>query len=121
MNDKERFYYIYILSEKKRGTLYTGVTHNLIVRTLEHRLKMNKGFAEKYDLFRLVYFETFNYIDKAVQREKQLKKWNRAWKIRLIEKDNKEWRDLLPEIADKEQIEYVIESILEGKDFYKKK
>ncbi len=51
MNDKERFYYVYILSEKKHGTLYTGVTHNVIVRTLEHRLKMSKGFAEKYDLF----------------------------------------------------------------------
>ncbi|MCE1165945.1 MAG: GIY-YIG nuclease family protein [Bacteroidetes bacterium] len=118
MKDNERFFYVYILSEKKNGILYIGVTRNLVIRTLEHRLKINKGFPEKYGLFRLVYFETFNYIDKAVQREKQLKKWNRAWKIRLIEKENKEWRDLLPGIADKEQIDYVMTSILENKDFY---
>ncbi|MDD5360489.1 MAG: GIY-YIG nuclease family protein [Ignavibacteria bacterium] len=117
MEDK-KYYYVYILSAKINGTLYIGVTGNLVVRVLEHRLKMKKGFSEKYDLFRLVYYEVFEYIDLAIKREKQLKKWNREWKIALIEKENKEWRDLLPDIADKELIMNMTDMIVENKEMY---
>ena len=118
MNDNKKYYYVYILSAKIKGTLYVGVTGNLIVRVLEHRLKVKKGFSEKHDLFRLVYYEVFEYIDLAIKREKQLKKWNRDWKIALIEKGNKEWRDLLPDIAEKELIRNMTEMIIENKEKY---
>ena len=119
MDLNEKYYYVYILASKKHGTLYIGVTNNLALRVLEHRLKVKNGFAEKYDVNVLVYYETFKYIDKAIIRETQLKKWRRDWKIQLIEKENKEWRDLLNDIADKEQIDYIIDLIKENKDYYK--
>jgi putative endonuclease len=115
----EKYYYVYILASKKRGTLYIGVTNNLALRVLEHRLKVKDGFAEKYDVNILVYYESFKYVDKAILRETQLKKWNRDWKIQLIEKENKEWRDLLCDIADNAQIEYIIDLIKSNKDYYK--
>ncbi len=87
-------YYVYILASKKNGTLYIGVTNDLEVRVLQHKQKINEGFTSKYDVGLLVYFETFQYINDAIKREKQLKKWNRQWKINLIEEENKDWKDL---------------------------
>jgi putative endonuclease len=87
-------YYIYILASQKNGTLYIGVTNNIERRVLEHKEKINQGFSSRYNISRLVYFETFQYINDAILREKRLKKWNRQWKINLIEEENKEWNDL---------------------------
>lgn len=87
-------YYIYILASQKNGTLYIGVTNDLERRVLEHKQKINEGFTSKYDVNRLVYFESFQYINDAILREKRLKKWNRQWKINLIEEENKDWKDL---------------------------
>ena len=87
-------YYIYILASQKNGTLYIGVTNDLERRVLEHKQKINEGFTSKYDVNRLVYFESFQYINDAILRGKRLKKWNRQWKINLIEEENFEWNDL---------------------------
>ena len=94
-----RSYYVYILASRTGGTLYIGVTNDLIRRVGEHRLKSIESFTEKYDVAKLVYFEQFDDPENAIKREKRLKKWPRAWKISLIEKDNPDWIDLYPEIA----------------------
>ncbi|MBR1126150.1 GIY-YIG nuclease family protein [Bradyrhizobium lablabi] len=94
-----RHFYVYILASSVGGTLYIGVTNDLIRRVAEHRLKLVEGFTEKYDVIRLVYFEQFDDAENAITREKRLKKWNRAWKIRLIEENNPNWDDLYPGIA----------------------
>ena len=78
----------------KNGTLYVGVTNDLERRMFEHKSKMVSGFTSKYGLGKWMYFEQFQYIDDAIKREKQLKNWNRQWKIDLIEEDNKNWNDL---------------------------
>jgi putative endonuclease len=80
----QRVYHVYILARRLGGTLYIGVTNDLVRRIHEHREKLAKGFTQKYGVMRLVYFEGFGEIGAAIQREKQLKRWNRAWKIRLI-------------------------------------
>ena len=87
-------YYVYILASKKNGTLYIGMTNDLETRVLQHKQKINEGFTSKYNVINLVYFETFQYINDAIKREKQLKNWNRQWKINLIEEENKDWKDL---------------------------
>ena len=87
-------YYVYILTNRKNGTLYIGVTNNLIKRVFEHKNKVFKGFTEKYDINKLIYYECYDNVEYAIQREKRMKKWNRNWKIELIEKNNKEWKDL---------------------------
>jgi putative endonuclease len=89
-----REYYVYILASKRNGTLYIGVTNDLDRRMLEHKHGGVPGFTKKYDVNILVYFEIFGEIDLAIAREKQLKGWNRAWKIKLIERDNSGWNDL---------------------------
>jgi putative endonuclease len=89
-------YYIYILASKKSGTLYIGVTSDLIKRVYEHKNDIVEGFTQKYAVHNLVYFEATESIESAIIREKQLKKWNRAWKINLIEKSNPAWNDLYP-------------------------
>jgi putative endonuclease len=94
-----RQYYVYILASRIGGTLYIGVTNDLIRRIAEHRLKIAESFTKRHDVTRLVYFEVFEAIEQAIHREKRLKKWTRAWKIALIEKDNPNWIDLYPEIA----------------------
>jgi putative endonuclease len=86
--------YVYILSSQRNGTLYIGVTSDLIKRIYQHRNNLSEGFTKKYKVHRLVYFETTPSITGAIQREKQLKQWRRQWKIELIEKDNPEWMDL---------------------------
>jgi putative endonuclease len=96
---RARSFYVYILASGIGGTLYIGVTNDLIRRVAEHRLKSIKGFTEKYEVHRLVYFEQFDDAENAIRREKRLKKWNRAWKIRLIEEHNANWDDLYPRIA----------------------
>jgi putative endonuclease len=94
-----RSYYVYILASRTGGTLYIGVTNDLVRRVFEHRSKLIEGFTEKYDVVKLVYFEQFDDPENAIKREKRLKKWNRAWKIRLIEEHNPNWDDLYPSIA----------------------
>ena len=96
---RERNYWVYIVASGLGGTLYIGVTSDLIRRVYEHKNKVAEGFTRKYDVDRLVYFETFDDIENAIRREKRLKKWNRAWKIRLIEETNPNWADLYPSIA----------------------
>ncbi|MBP6950649.1 MAG: GIY-YIG nuclease family protein [Alphaproteobacteria bacterium] len=87
-------YYVYILCSQRNGTLYIGVTNDLIRRMDEHKNKRVKGFTEKYEINKLVYMELYNDVKDAIHREKCLKKWNRAWKIRLIEETNAGWKDL---------------------------
>ena len=82
------------MASKRHGTLYVGVTADLLHRVEEHKSGVVEGFTKKYSVHILVYYEEYRYIEDAIVREKQLKKWNRAWKIRLIEKDNPEWTDL---------------------------
>jgi putative endonuclease len=94
-----RSFYVYILASHIGGTLYIGVTNDLIRRVAEHKLKIAESFTKRYEVARLVYFECFDQIEHAIHREKRLKKWPRAWKISLIEKDNPNWIDLYPEIA----------------------
>ena len=86
-------YFVYILASKTRR-LYIGVTNNLLRRVTEHKEGKTEGFTRKYNINRLVFFDDTNDVYEALQYEKQLKKWNRAWKIELIEKENPEWRDL---------------------------
>ncbi len=87
-------YYVYILASKKNGTLYIGVTNNLIRRVYEHKNGLIDGFTKKYNVHILVYYEVVSDIGSAIQREKRMKKWNRQWKIELIEKENVDWQDL---------------------------
>ncbi len=94
-----RNFYVYILASRIGGTLYIGVTNDLVRRVAEHRLKSVKGFTKKYDVDKLVYFQQFDDAENAIRREKLLKKGNRAWKIRLIEELNPNWDDLYPSIA----------------------
>ena len=92
-------YFVYILSSKNR-TLYIGFTNILARRVYEHKLGVIDGFTKKYNVNRLVYYETLPDLNSAVKREKQLKNWHREWKINLIESMNKEWKDLYSEIAN---------------------
>ena len=90
--------YVYILASQRNGTLHVGVTSDLIKRIHEHKNNSVKGFTEKYDVHHLVYYEMHGEIEKAIAREKQIKKWNRAWKLKLIEEKNPDWKDLYHEI-----------------------
>ncbi len=92
-------YFVYILSNRKNGTLYIGVTNNLIRRIYEHKEKTIDGFSSKYDLKNLVYYECFDTPDLAIQREKNIKKWNRSWKVQLISDFNPNWDDLYSNIT----------------------
>lgn len=87
-------YYVYILANKRNGTLYVGSTNDLIKRTWQHKQKLQEGFTARYDVDKLVYFEQFEDAANMAQREKRLKEWKRDWKIELIEKLNPEWKDL---------------------------
>ena len=92
--DMDETFYVYILASEKLGTLYIGYTSDLARRVYEHREGAIPGFTKKYDVKRLVYFEAFEDPRLAHQRERSLKKWQRDWKINLIERDNPEWVDL---------------------------
>ena len=87
-------YYVYLLASKRSGTLYLGVTNNLGRRVWEHKTKVYGGFSARYGVDRLVWYEVYDRVDEAIAREKDIKKWRRAWKIRLIEEMNPEWKDL---------------------------
>ena len=89
-----RNYYVYILTNYTKTTLYIGVTNNIANRIVEHKTKSNKGFTNKYNTKYLIYYEECQYINDAIAREKQLKKWNRKWKERLVNEVNPEWKDL---------------------------
>jgi len=91
-------YHVYILTNKKNGTLYVGVTNNLVRRVHEHREHRVEGFTKKYGLSKLVHYEQTSDIISAIVREKRLKKWQRKWKIFLIENGNPDWRDLYGQI-----------------------
>ncbi len=91
-------YFVYILTNRKDGVLYIGMTNDLVRRIYEHREGTVSGFTKKYNLKRLIYFEVFDDPENAIMREKRMKKWNREWKIELIENDNPEWRDLYLDI-----------------------
>jgi len=95
-----RQYYVYILASKRNGTLYIGVTGNLIKRVHEHKDYLIDGFTRKYKVHILVYYEIYRNIDDAILREKRMKKWKRQWKIELIEKDNPQWKDLCNDIIN---------------------
>ena len=93
-------YYVYILASKKHGTLYIGVTSDLVRRVYEHRTKAVPGFTTKYGVDKLVLFEIYDDAATAIAREKELKKWRRDWKTRLIEEQNPNWDDLYPGISN---------------------
>jgi putative endonuclease len=90
---------VYILTNKNKTTLYLGVTRNLQRRLAEHKLHINEGFSNRYNLELLVYYEVFEKLNKAIKREKQLKNWHREWKNALINEFNPEWKDLSDEIG----------------------
>ena len=90
----EKTYFVYILASGRNGTLYVGVTNNIVRRTWEHRNGVAEGFTKKYNVHHLVYYEMFGDISLAIRREKKLKKYPREWKMNLIQQDNVEWRDL---------------------------
>jgi putative endonuclease len=94
-----RSYYVYILASRLGGALDIGVTNDLVRRVYEHREKQVEGFTKKYGVDKLVYFEQFHDAENAIKREKRLKRWNRAWKIRLIQEHNPNWDDLYLSIA----------------------
>ena len=91
-------YYVYILASKRNGTLYAGMTNDLVRRVYEHKNDINEGFTKKYGVHTLVYYEIFQTPYEAIKREKQIKKWNRNWKIERIEAHNPGWEDLFPRL-----------------------
>jgi len=92
-------YWVYILSNRPRSTLYVGVTNDLVRRTSEHREGLVPGFTRRYGLKMLVYFERFDAPQAAIQREKNIKHWPRVWKLKLVEGANPQWRDLYNDIT----------------------
>jgi len=88
--------YVYLLTNRHDGVLYTGVTSDLIQRIAQHKTKSTEGFSEKYNTCLLVWYECHDDIQSAILREKQIKKWNRDWKVELIEEKNPNWNDLYP-------------------------
>ncbi len=92
-------FYVYIMASQRNGTLYIGLTSNLIKRVYEHKNDLVEGFTSQYGVKNLVYFETFDDFDNAVKREKNIKAWKRAWKLEEIEKANPQWHDLYDTIC----------------------
>lgn len=97
---KMNYYYVYILASKRNGTLYTGVTGNLPQRIHDHKNDFIPGFTKKYGVHTLVYYESCENRQSALQREKQIKEWKRKWKLELIEEFNPDWKDLYCEIIE---------------------
>lgn len=99
MSRGEYYYFVYILASGKNGTLYIGVTNSLLRRSFQHKQKVNKdSFTAKFGVDKLVYYESYGDVYDAINREKQLKKWKRMWKINLIVKENPDWRDLFEDM-----------------------
>lgn len=90
---------VYVLASKRNGTLYIGVTSDLVQRVWQHRCEFAEGFRKRYGVHRLVWYEVHETMESAILREMALKKWNREWKIRLIQETNPKWKDLYEEIA----------------------
>jgi putative endonuclease len=97
-------FYVYILCSKRNGTLYTGVTSNLIKRVYEHKNNLVEGFTRKYNIHQLIWYEIYETAETAINKEKQIKKWKRKWKLELIEENNPEWVDLYDIICEKDWI-----------------
>lgn len=95
-----KYSYIYIMASQRNGTLYIGVTNELVRRVWEHKNNFTKSFTSKYTVNKLVYYEVFEDIEVAIEREKTLKKWRRKWKLDLIENKNPDWKDLYHEVID---------------------
>jgi putative endonuclease len=91
---KTKYSYVYILASKRNGTLYVGVTADIVKRVYEHKNNLVDGFTKKYGVHMLVYYQQFEDIESAILEEKRLKNWRREWKLKLIEKDNADWKDL---------------------------
>jgi putative endonuclease len=96
---KKKNFYVYILCSKRNGTLYTGVTSDLVKRVYEHKNNLVNGFTKKYSVHRLVWYETHDSAESAITRKKRIKKWKRSWKLELIEQGNPEWVDLYETIC----------------------
>jgi putative endonuclease len=92
-------FYVYLMASGKHGTLYLGVTSNLIRRIYEHKTRAVPGFTSRYDIDRLVWYECYDDPENAITREKEIKKWRREWKVNLIERDNPDWEDLYSQIV----------------------
>lgn len=92
-------HYVYLMASAKHGTLYLGVTNDIVRRGHEHRVKAVRGFTARYDVDKLMWFEVYEDASAAIAREKELKKWRRDWKVRLIEEQNPGWVDLLPALS----------------------
>jgi putative endonuclease len=92
-------FFVYMLASQQRGTLYVGMTDDLVRRVWEHKMKLVPGFTAKYGVDRLVWFEAHQTREAAWRRERQIKEWKRAWKIELIERDNPQWIDLYPSLS----------------------
>jgi len=92
-------FYVYILASRRNGTLYTGMSSDLVKRVWQHKNNLVQGFTKKYKIKDLVYFEVHQTAESAITREKQIKKWNRKWKLRLIEEFNPRWEDLYDRIS----------------------
>jgi putative endonuclease len=92
-------YYVYLLASDRNGTLYIGVTNDIVRRVFEHKSKAVPGFTKRYGVDKLVWFEIYEDPTSAITREKELKKWRREWKIQLIEEKNPQWSDLYPQIS----------------------
>jgi putative endonuclease len=98
-NQMQKQYFVYILTNKKNGTLYVGVSNDIIRRIYEHKNKLVDGFSKQYDLQNLVYYEIYDTAEQAIHREKCIKKWNREWKTKRINEFNPEWKDLYQQIT----------------------
>ena len=94
----DKTYHVYILASGRNGTLYVGVTSDIAARVWQHRTGATPGFTDRYGVHRLVYLEAFDDVNEAILREKRIKKWRRAWKLELIERDNPQWLDLFDQI-----------------------
>ena len=94
----DKQFFVYILASKRNGTLYTGITSDLVKRVWQHKNNSLSGFTKKYNVKILVYYEICNDAESAITREKRIKKWRRAWKLKLIEEKNPHWQDLYDEI-----------------------
>ena len=93
-------YYVYILASKKNGTLYVGMAEDIAKRIVRHKGRQANKFTAKYDVLKLVYYEKCKSLEEAIKREKQLKRWRRQWKLKLIEKQNADWEDLFSKVIN---------------------
>ena len=111
---------VYLLASGRNGTLYAGVTSDLVARVWQHREHFVDGFSSRYGVTRLVWYEQHPTMESAIHREKRIKRWNRAWKIRLIDEANPSWRDLWPDIIGQEPTATSMDPRLRGDDEQKR-